>query len=77
MNTTTSGKRSTACAFRAIEVCLEIDTWKDFHRLFSPAVSIISAGPGNPQEKIAKGLPVDLAEDFYYNSPQKMVWLQV
>jgi len=57
-----------------IDSYLEISTWKDFNRLFSLSNFIVMARPGYPKEEISKALPVDVAEDFYYN-PQKKCYV--
>lgn len=57
--------------FQGNEAFLRTGTGKGFHRLLFPGNVIIMARPGYPREEIPKTLPVDVAEDFYYNFPGK------
>jgi nicotinate-nucleotide adenylyltransferase len=68
------GSKADLYFLMGIDSFLEISTWKDFHRLFSLVNFIIMARPGYPKEEIPKALPVDVAEDFYYN-PQKKCYV--
>ncbi|MCD6353117.1 MAG: nicotinate-nucleotide adenylyltransferase [Proteobacteria bacterium] len=49
---------------------LKIISWKDFARLFSLTNFIILARPGYPKKEISTLLPVEVAQDFHYNSEQ-------
>ena len=51
-----------------IDAFLEINTWKDFARLFSLTNFIIMSRLGYPQKVSAKLLSVDGDKNFFYNS---------
>jgi len=65
------GSKADLYFLMGIDAFLEISTWKDFHRLFFLVNFIIMARPGYLKEEISKALPVDVAEDFYYNPQEK------
>ncbi|MBW1679480.1 MAG: nicotinate-nucleotide adenylyltransferase [Deltaproteobacteria bacterium] len=64
------GPNSSLFFLMGMDSFLEISTWKDFARLFSLANFIIMSRPGYLKKEIAKSLPVDVANNFHYNSEE-------
>ena len=66
-----TGSKTSLFFLMGIDSFLEIDTWKEFNRLFSLTNFIIMARPGYSKKEINKLLPVDVMKNFYYNSKEK------